>query len=277
MSHDQERAPKARSFLLPKTIREHSVLKVHAHVTSPAPFPAQVNAAPAAAPAPRLIRENGVAARVAAIVEPVVEQLGYRLVRVRVTGQNGCTVQIMAERPDGTMGVDDCEAVSRAVSPVLDLEEPISAAYHLELSSPGIDRPLVRVEDFLRWSGHEARVEMAVPAAGRKRFRGFLRGAADGLAMIELPDAPEGAERLVTLPIADMAEARLMLTDALIAESIKRGKEGLEPAMPEPEAVQRRQAAPARHPPKSRRGVKLPRRGPDHASNTADPDTTEET
>ena len=196
----------------------------------------------------RLILENGVAARVAGVVEPVIEQLGYRLVRVRVNGVNGCTVQIMAERPDGSMGVDDCEAVSRAVSPALDVEEPITVAYYLELSSPGIDRPLVRAGDFVRWSGHDAKIEMAVPAGGRKRFRGFLRGTKGTQALVELPDAPEGTERIVSLEIADMAEARLVLTDALVAESLKRGKDGLEPAMPEPEAVERRKAAPGPKP-----------------------------
>ncbi len=196
----------------------------------------------------RLIRESGVAARVAAVVEPVAGQLGYRLVRVRVTGQNGCTVQIMAERPDGTMGIEDCEALSRAVSPVLDVEEPVAGAYHLELSSPGIDRPLVRIEDFSRWAGHEARVEMAVPAAGRKRFRGVLEGVDGASALIRLPDAPEGVDPLVSLPIADMAEARLVLTDALVAESIRRGKQGEAPAMPDPADVERRKAASPRRP-----------------------------
>jgi ribosome maturation factor RimP len=196
----------------------------------------------------RLIRETGVAARVAAVIEPVVMQMGYRLVRVRVTGQNGCTVQIMAERPDGSMSVDDCEAVSRAISPILDVEEPVSGAYYLEMSSPGIDRPLVRASDFARWAGHDVKIEMAVPAGGRKRFRGALRGADGQNAMIELMDAPEGAERMFTLPIADMSEARLVLTDALIAESIKRGKDGLEPEMPPPDAIERRRAAPQRGP-----------------------------
>ncbi len=192
----------------------------------------------------RIIRESGVAARVAAVVEPVIEQLGYRLVRVRVNGQNGCTVQIMAERPDGSMGVDDCEAVSKAVSPALDLEEPISTAYNLELSSPGIDRPLVRAGDFLRWAGHDARIEMAVPLGGRKRFRGLLRGVEDGAAVVELPDAVEGANPLARIPIANMSEARLVLTEDLIAESLRRGKQGLEPAMPEPEAVERSRSRP---------------------------------
>jgi ribosome maturation factor RimP len=171
----------------------------------------------------RLITESGVAARVAAVVEPVVEDLGFNLVRVKVTSANGCTVQIMAERPDGTMAVTDCEAVSRAVSPVLDLEDPIPQAYHLEVSSPGIDRPLVRASDFERWSGYEAKIEMAVPVAGRKRFRGFVRGVESGAALVELPDVKDGEERMVRLPLTDLGEARLVLTDELIRESLRRG------------------------------------------------------
>ncbi|WP_315974412.1 ribosome maturation factor RimP [Microvirga sesbaniae] len=171
----------------------------------------------------RLITENGVAARVAAIVEPVIEDLGFNLVRVRVTGQNGCTVQIMAERPDGTMSVADCETVSRGISPVLDLEDPIATAYHLEISSPGIDRPLVRVSDFERWSGYEAKVEMAVPVAGRKRYRGLLRGVEDGMLVIELPDVKEGLDPIARVPLTDLGEAHLVLTDELIRESLRRG------------------------------------------------------
>lgn len=171
----------------------------------------------------RLITENGVAARVAAIVEPVIEDLGFNLVRVKVTGTNGCTVQIMAERPDGTMSVTDCETVSRAISPVLDLEDPISTAYYLEVSSPGIDRPLVRASDFERWNGHEAKVEMAVPQAGRKRFRGFLRGVENGELVIELPDVKEGLEPIARLPLTDLGEAHLVMTDDLIRESLRRG------------------------------------------------------
>ncbi len=172
----------------------------------------------------RLIREGGVAARVAEIVEPALGQLGLRLVRVRVSGQNGCTVQIMAERPDGTMTIDDCEAASKALSPLLDVEDPIKSAYNLELSSPGIDRPLVRLSDFVRWAGHEAKVEMAVPQGGRKRYRGIVLGSEGPNARLRLPDAPEGVDPDVVLPVADMAEARLVLTDELIAESLRREK-----------------------------------------------------
>lgn len=175
-----------------------------------------------AAVEPRLIVEPGLAARIAALAEPVLHDLGYRLVRVRISGLDGCTVQIMAERPDGTMTIDDCEAVSRALSPVLDVADPVERAYRLEISSPGIDRPLVRRSDFDRYAGHAVRIEMERPVEGRKRFRGVLLGTAGEAARLRREDAPEGAE--VILPIADMAEARLVLTDALVAETLRRGK-----------------------------------------------------
>jgi ribosome maturation factor RimP len=126
---------------------------------------------------PRLIVEQGIAARVAAITEPVLGGMGYRLVRVRISGLDGCTVQIMAERPDGTMTVEDCERVSRALSPMLDVADPIDRAYRLEVSSPGLDRPLVRLSDFQRFAGHHVKVEMAIAIDGRRRFRGVLLGA----------------------------------------------------------------------------------------------------
>src|SRR5215510_15886991 len=125
---------------------------------------------------PRLVAEQGVAARVAAIAEPVLGGMGYRLVRVKVSGLDGCTVQIMAERPDGTMTVEDCEEVSRALSPVLDVADPVDRAYRLEVSSPGLDRPLVRRSDFVRFAGHQLKLEMAVAIDGRRRFRGVLLG-----------------------------------------------------------------------------------------------------
>ena len=173
---------------------------------------------------PRLITETGNASRVARIVEGQIRSLGYRLVRVRISGQNGCTVQIMAERPDGLMGVDDCEAVSRAVSPLLDVEDPVPQQYHLEISSPGIDRPLVRVSDFARWAGFDCRIEMAVPVDGRKRYRGLLAGVEGEQVRIALPDIPEGVDPVAVLNIRDILEARLVLTDEVIAESLRRGK-----------------------------------------------------
>jgi ribosome maturation factor RimP len=172
----------------------------------------------------RLITDPGLSARVAAVAEPVLEGMGYRLVRVRVSGLSGCTVQIMAERPDGTMLIEDCEAVSRALSPVLDVADPIDRAYRLEISSPGIDRPLVRRSDFERYAGNLVRVEMAVPIEGRKRFRGMLLGTEGDAARIRRTDASPGESEDALLRIADMADAKLVLSDELITESLRRGK-----------------------------------------------------
>ena len=172
---------------------------------------------------PRLLIEQGVAARVAAVAEPVIAGLGYRLVRVRVSGVSGCTVQIMAERADGTMSIEDCENVSRALSPVLDVANPIERAYRLEISSPGIDRPLVRRSDFERNAGHTAKIEMTVAVAGQRRFRGLIVGVEREAARLR-SDNSAGESTEVLLPIADMAEARLVLDDALVAESLRRGK-----------------------------------------------------
>jgi ribosome maturation factor RimP len=173
---------------------------------------------------PRLIAEQGVAARVAAIVEPVLGGMGFRLVRVKISGLDGGTLQIMAERADGTMTVDDCETVSRALSPVLDVADPIERAYRLEVSSPGLDRPLVRRSDFERFAGHHVKVELAAAIDGRRRFRGLLLGVDGDRARLRRDDTAAGEATEVSLPIADMAEARLVLTDALIAESLRRGK-----------------------------------------------------
>jgi len=172
----------------------------------------------------RLARETGPALRVARLIEPVLEGLGYRLVRVRQSGQ---TLQIMAEKPDGSFNIDDCEKTSRAISPILDVEDVISSRYFLEVSSPGIDRPLVRPEDFERWTGHEVKIEMAAPQAGRKRFRGALEGYADGEVRLFI-DNPEGGtdKLLIGLPFSDVSEARLVLTDALIADARGRMKSG---------------------------------------------------
>jgi ribosome maturation factor RimP len=173
---------------------------------------------------PRLITEPGRAARVAALVEPVLAALGYRLVRIRISGFAGCTVQIMAERPDGTMSIEDCEAASRALSPVLDVADPIDSAYRLEISSPGIDRPLVRRSDFDRYAGHVAQVEMQAPVDGRRRFRGELLGTDGAFARIRHADGAANANSEVLLPIDDMMEAKLVLTDALISQSLRKSK-----------------------------------------------------
>src|SRR5215213_8314302 len=153
---------------------------------------------------PRLLIEQGVAARVAAVAEPVIAGLGYRLVRVRVSGVSGCTVQIMAERADGTMSIEDCEEISRALSPVMDVADPIERAYRLEISSPGIDRPLVRRSDFERHTGHIVRVEMAVAHEGRKRFRGTLLGVEGDRAHLRRDDVKNGEPADVLLTIEDI-------------------------------------------------------------------------
>jgi ribosome maturation factor RimP len=186
---------------------------------------------------PRLIVEPGLSARVASIAEPVIEQLGYRLVRVKVSSADGCTVQIMAERPDGTMAVEDCETVSRALSPVFDVNDPINKAYRLEISSPGIDRPLVRKSDFDRYAGHMVKIETEIPIDGRKRFRGLLIATEGDAARIRLDhkadtkkddkksddtEADDGTEFL--LPIGEMSDARLVLTDELVTQALRREK-----------------------------------------------------
>lgn len=175
----------------------------------------------------RIITEEGLEARVSAIVEPVIEDLGYRLVRTKISAANGCTLQIMAERPDGTMTVDDCETISRGVSPALDVDDPINRAYHLEISSPGIDRPLVRVSDFDRWAGHEVKVELSTMLNGRKRFRGVLLGTEGGAALVRLPDVKKGESDTVELPMDHIGEARLVLTDDLITAALQAEKAAL--------------------------------------------------
>ena len=172
---------------------------------------------------PRVIAETGVAARVAAMVAPVLVDLGFRLVRVKVSGLDGCTVQIMAERPDGTMVIEDCETVSRALSPVLDVADPIDRAYRLEISSPGLDRPLVRRSDFERHIGQVVKVELAVAVDGRRRFRGVLTGIDSLAARVRTDDVADPAVE-VQLPFDDMTDARLVLTDDLIAAALRRGK-----------------------------------------------------
>ncbi len=183
-------------------------------------------------PEKRLVSESGAAARVVQVIEGAVEGLGYRIVRVKVTTGGNATVQIMVERPDGTCAIEDCEAVSRTISPLLDLDDPVGGAYNLEISSPGIDRPLVRVSDFARWAGYEAKVELARPLEGRKRFRGIL-GEPDVAARtvpIDLPDVKEGLPSRIVLPLSDLGEAHLVLTDALIRESLRRGGPAVEDA-----------------------------------------------
>ncbi|MGE0280473.1 MAG: ribosome maturation factor RimP [Rhizobiaceae bacterium] len=181
----------------------------------------------------RIIRESGIDARVAAIILPVLKGAGFRLVRVRLLGQNGLTLQVMAERPDGTMTVEDCEEVSRAISPALDVEDPIEKAYHLEVSSPGIDRPLVRKSDFSAWAGHLVKAETSVLVGDRKRFRGKITAADENGVTIESDKPGYGEEPRVTLPFEALSEARLVLTDDLIRDALKADKKARQAAKKE--------------------------------------------
>jgi len=173
---------------------------------------------------PRDIRENGLDARIAAIVEPEIEALGFRLVRVQLSGQNGMTMQIMVDRPDGMIDVGECESVSRALSPLLDIEEPVQGNYHLEISSPGIDRPLVRLSDFDTWSGHIAKLETTQMVNGRKRFKGTILSTDNNKVNFRRDLDGENEDGDFTICIEDMASVKLILTDALIREALRRDK-----------------------------------------------------
>lgn len=173
---------------------------------------------------PRLVVETGLDRRLAEIIEPVLVTMGFKLVRVRLMNQNGLTLQVMAERLDGTMTVEDCEEVSMAISPVLDVDDPVDKAYHLEVSSPGIDRPMVRKSDFERWLGHLVKCETSILVDNRKRFRGKIVGVdADGFT-IERDQVAYGEEPRATIPFNALAEAKLILTDDLIRDALRADK-----------------------------------------------------
>ena len=172
----------------------------------------------------RIVKEQGLEAAIATIVEPAIEQLGYRLVRVRISGLNGMTVQIMAERPDGTMTVEGCEAVSRGISPVLDVDDPIDKPYHLEVSSPGIDRPLVRKGDFEIWAGFLMKLETTRLIAERKRYRGKIVAVGDDAITLERDQPGPDETATVDIPFDAIGEARLILTDELVEASLKADK-----------------------------------------------------
>ena len=217
---------------------------------------------------PRFVHETGLAARVAAVAVPVLADLGYRLVRVKISAVDGCTVQIMAERPDGAMNVDDCERVNDSLSPVLDVENLISQAYRLEISSPGIDRPLVRISDLERAVGHEVRIEMGVPVNGRKRFKRPDQGyrgatASRSRSSGSMPNRTTSSRSRCRC--GDVATARLVLTDALIREALRASKTALREAEREevePEAEPVRPAAPERRRRGPGRFARKPRQGP---------------
>ena len=150
------------------------------------------------------------------LLNPVAEAMGYELVRVAMIGQGTQTLQIMAERPDGTMLVEDCEKLSREISTILDVEDPIKGEYYLEVSSPGVDRPLTRQKDFDRYQGFEAKLELKTPHEGQRRYRGLLKGLDEDLVVLE----QEG--RTVSFPFSEILKAKLILTDELIAAHAKK-------------------------------------------------------
>ncbi|HFC04744.1 MAG TPA: ribosome maturation factor RimP [Rhizobiales bacterium] len=175
----------------------------------------------------RLVRENGPALTVAKIAEPVLGDLGFRLVRVRISGQGNSELQVMAEREDGTLTIEDCVAITRALSPVLDVEDPIAGKYRLEISSPGIDRPLVRPCDFENNAGDVAKIELREALAGRRRFKGRLEGFEDGEVRIYVkPDDGSDDDVLIGLPFRQIHDAKLVMTDELFEKSRKAAKSG---------------------------------------------------
>jgi len=171
-----------------------------------------------------LIAKAAIDQRMAAIIAPVIEGLGFELVRVRLMGGLKKTLQIMADRPEGGIDVDDCAKISTAVSAALDVEDPITEAYTLEVSSPGIDRPLTRLKDFDLWQGYEARIETEAQIDGRKRFKGILAGTEGDEVLITLPEGPEG-ELTIGLKFDWLADAKLILTEELIAEMLRQRKD----------------------------------------------------
>lgn len=150
-----------------------------------------------------------------ALIAPIAEREGFELVRVRLTGSGHKTLQVMAERPDGSMNVDDCARLSRAISEMLDVEDPIAEDYDLEVSSPGIDRPLTRPRDFVRYAGHKAKIELVAPdAKGRRRYAVVIAAADDSTVTLEI-----SADERLTVPYSAIGEAKLVMTDRLIAEA----------------------------------------------------------
>jgi len=169
-----------------------------------------------------LIAKTAIDRRLAEIVGPVIEGLGFELVRIRLMGGRTRTLQIMADRPEGGIEVDDCAAISTAVSAVLDVEDPVEENYILEVSSPGIDRPLTRLKDFDVWADYEARLETTELIDGRRRFKGDLRGTEGDEVLIEIEEA--GEKVTIGLKFDWLSEAKLILTDDLIAEMLRQKK-----------------------------------------------------
>ena len=178
-----------------------------------------------AVPTRRFVREVGLARQIADLAEPIIEDLGCRLVRVMHSGRDGGTVQIMADVADRDISVEDCAEISRTLSPLLDTYDPIPGSYHLEVSSPGIDRPLVRPSDFEDWAGYEIKLELREMVEGRKRFRGRLEGFEDGEVRLITNLGNGDGETVLGFPVTLVESAKLMMTDELIAEALKRQKQ----------------------------------------------------
>ena len=170
-----------------------------------------------------LIAKTAIDRRLAEIIGPVIEDLGFELVRVRLQGGKTATLQIMADRPDGGINVDDCADISTAVSATLDVEDPIEDNYHLEVSSPGIDRPLTRMKDFAAFEGYEVRLETNQPIDGRKRFKGVLAGTEGDEVLLNIEEA--GETHTIGLNFDWLSDAKLVLTDELIAEMLRQKKD----------------------------------------------------
>ena len=170
-----------------------------------------------------LIAKTAIDRRLAEIITPVIEDLGYELVRVRLQGGKTATLQIMADRPEGGINVDDCADISTAVSATLDVEDPIEDNYHLEVSSPGIDRPLTRLKDFGTFEGYEARLDLNQAIDGRKKFKGVLAGVEGTEVLINIED--KGQTHTIGLDFDLLSDAKLVLTDELIKEMLRQKKE----------------------------------------------------
>lgn len=170
-----------------------------------------------------LIAKTAIDRRLAEIITPVLEDMGFELVRLRLMGGETPTLQIMADRPDGGISVDDCADISTAVSATLDVEDPVEGAYHLEVSSPGLDRPLTRLKDFEVWQGYEAKLETAEMIDGRKRFKGEIAGTEDGEVLINIDTGRDGVQT-IGLQFDWISDAKLVLTDDLIREMLRQRK-----------------------------------------------------
>ncbi|MCB1329766.1 MAG: ribosome maturation factor RimP [Maritimibacter sp.] len=169
-----------------------------------------------------LVAKTSIDQRLAAITRPVIEGMGYELVRLRLMGGNTPTLQIMAEKPEGGIEVDDLAEITTAVGAVLDVEDPITDNYTLEVSSPGIDRPLTRLKDFDTWDGYVAKIETEELIDGRKRFKGVLQGTEGDEVLIEIED--QGEPVTIGLTFDLLADAKLVLTDELITETLRARK-----------------------------------------------------